>query len=450
MDLRAFLTPARFAACFLPGFLFPPHVQAFQRASLTLFADSSVNRQIIQAPVRHGKSVWHSVVVPAWFCCTHPDRKALGVSYGSSLSDTFARDVVRLCQKAAPAVGLRLDPKWTRADSFRWLDHTGGYDSVGAGGSVSGKGYHYLACDDLVKDDEAARSPNQRGTLSKWFFADLITRCEPGGKISLVMSRRHMSDLTGECLALNPELPASAKWHTVEFKAIQDDGTALWPARFPLEKLRDIQREFELAGRSYMFASLYQQNPRSDPSACEWPDDYFTSDLFYDELPPNLNERIRIVACDPSKGAQSKSGDYCAIHVIILDWSGTLWVESFLRRMTTPEVIEQLAGMIQQSGCKVATMETHGFQEQLAVDVRRLLDERHSLIQLHPFDSMENKEVRIRLALSEWLHMHRIRFKDTVGGRLTVNQLKEFPSGEHDDGPDALAMGIALIGEMLG
>lgn len=449
MNPEALLTPARFAKCFMPEFMFPPHVQQFQRASMNLFSSPRINRQIIQAPVRHGKSVWHSIIVPAWHLCAFPDKKVLGVSYGASLSDSFARDVVRLVQKAAPHVGLRLDPRWTRRDSFRFLDNLGGYDSVGAGGSVSGKGYHYLACDDLVKDDEAARSPQQRANLSKWFFSDLLTRCEPGGKISLVMSRRHMSDLSGECLALNAELPEESKWHTVEFHAIGDDGAALWPARFPIEKLRDIEREFELAGRSYMFSSLYQQNPRSDPGACEWPDSYFGSEIFYDELPPNLPVRLKVVACDPSKGAQSKAGDYCAINTIVLDWSNDLWVDCFLRRLTTPDVIDQLTATIVDSKCHQATMETHGFQEQLAIDVRLKLDAADCRTPLHPFATQENKEVRIRLALSEWLHTKRIKFRDTVGGRLCVNQLKEFPSGEHDDGPDALAMGLGLIGELL-
>jgi predicted phage terminase large subunit-like protein len=445
----AIALPAEFAHEFLPGWEFPPHVSRFQDATLELVTNAHVNRQVVEAPVRHGKSWWHSVVVPAWYCCTFPDRLVLGVSYGSNLSDTFARDVIMLIQRAAPYFGLVLDPKWTRRDSFRWYGRRGGYDSVGAGGPVSGKGYHFIACDDLVKDDEAARSPTQRATLSKWFFADLLTRTEPGAKVSLVMSRRHMSDLSGECLALNAELPPDLHWHSIKFKAIDDDGNALWPGRFSLQWLREKRTEYELRGRSYMFSSLYQQDPRADPEACEWPDSYFGPQLFYSELPPDLPVRLKIVACDPSKGAQSKSGDYCAIATMTLDRAGVLWCDVQLRRQTTPDVIDSLAATILTEKPGAAVMETHGFQEQLAIEVRKMLDAKQSIIQLHPFDSMENKEVRIRLALSEWLHRGRIRFRDTVGGRLCVAQLQEFPSGEHDDGPDVLAMGLALMGDLL-
>jgi predicted phage terminase large subunit-like protein len=449
IDPRSFATPARFASCFMDGFCFPKHVQAFQDASLALLTSPTTNRQIVEAPVRHGKSVWHSVVMPAWFCCVYPHKKALGVSYGASLSDSFSRDVVNLVKKAAPSFGLELDPKWTRVDSFKWADHGGGYDSCGAGGSVSGKGYHYLACDDLVKDDEAARSPTQRASLSKWFFADLLTRCEPEAKVSLVMSRRHPNDLSGECLALNAELPESARWHGVKFKAIGDDGSALWPERFPIEKLRDIEREFELAGRSYLFSALYQQAPRSDPGACEWPDSYFPSSMFYEQLPPDLPVRLHVIACDPSKGAASKAGDYCAIASMKLDRHGTLWCEVSLRRETTTGVIDSLTAEILSRKPNAAIIETQGFQSQLALNVRQKLDAEGCIVGLHPYESSESKEVRVRMALSEWLHRGRLRIRDTVGGRLCVSQLKEFPSGEHDDGPDALAMGLQLIGYLL-
>ncbi len=43
-----------------------------------------------------------------------------------------------------------------------------------------------------------------------------------------------------------------------------------------------------------------------------------------------------------------------------------------------------------------------------------------------------------------------MRFKsDSPGTRLLVDQLREFPSGDHDDGPDALEMALRLAAEML-
>jgi hypothetical protein len=57
--------------------------------------------------------------------------------------------------------------------------------------------------------------------------------------------------------------------------------------------------------------------------------------------------------------------------------------------------------------------------------------------------------VRIR-RLGPYLSSRRLRFKsDSPSTRLLVEQLKEFPAGDHDDGPDALEMAIRLAGELL-
>jgi hypothetical protein len=49
------------------------------------------------------------------------------------------------------------------------------------------------------------------------------------------------------------------------------------------------------------------------------------------------------------------------------------------------------------------------------------------------------------------LSQRRIRFKGgSPGARRLVEQLRDFPNGDHDDGPDALEMAIRLAGELLG
>src|SRR5262249_4747306 len=58
-----------------------------------------------------------------------------------------------------------------------------------------------------------------------------------------------------------------------------------------------------------------------------------------------------------------------------------------------------------------------------------------------------NKVVRIR-RLGVYLGRQRIRFRNTPGARLLVDQLRDFPQAERDDGPDAAELGIRYL-EML-
>lgn len=63
-------------------------------------------------------------------------------------------------------------------------------------------------------------------------------------------------------------------------------------------------------------------------------------------------------------------------------------------------------------------------------------------------DNTVNKQVRIR-RLGPWLAMHKIKFRsNSPGAKLLVQQLKDFPVGDHDDGPDALEMAVRLAIEL--
>jgi predicted phage terminase large subunit-like protein len=59
------------------------------------------------------------------------------------------------------------------------------------------------------------------------------------------------------------------------------------------------------------------------------------------------------------------------------------------------------------------------------------------------FSDGVQKEVRIR-RLTPSLVQGKLRFRRTPGTKLLVQQMREFPVGNHDDGPDALEMCFRL------
>jgi predicted phage terminase large subunit-like protein len=74
-------------------------------------------------------------------------------------------------------------------------------------------------------------------------------------------------------------------------------------------------------------------------------------------------------------------------------------------------------------------------------------DERGVAIPIYYITNTVNKIVRIR-TLTPLLAQHRLKFKrDSRGTRLLVEQLRDFPNGDHDDGPDALEMALRLTAE---
>jgi hypothetical protein len=54
-------------------------------------------------------------------------------------------------------------------------------------------------------------------------------------------------------------------------------------------------------------------------------------------------------------------------------------------------------------------------------------------------------------SLTPWLARRELRFKaNSPGARLLVEQLRDFPHADHDDGPDALEMAVRVLCEAVG
>lgn len=192
-------------------------------------------------------------------------------------------------------------------------------------------------------------------------------------------------------------------------------------------------------------------------TGAEFPGAWFPESLWFHEWPPDCIT-LRVIALDPSKGRTTttskakleKGGDYSAFVLLARDRNGTLWVEADLARRPTAQIVRdglilakrfelETYGTLDGLGC-----ESDQFQELLAdqfLDLSRKLG-----IQLPLYKMLTGgipKEVRIR-RLTPYLAHGQIRFRDTPGTRLLVQQLQSFPIADHDDGPDALEYAIRL------
>lgn len=176
----------------------------------------------------------------------------------------------------------------------------------------------------------------------------------------------------------------------------------------------------------------------------EWPAEYFPDSMWFDDWPEAL--AIRTSALDPSKGKDAKHGDYSAIVNLGRTADGTLWCEADLANNRQAERI--VADAIENQRLFRAdgfAVETNQFQELLATQIAKESRAQRIMVPIHEIDNRVNKEVRIR-RLGPYLSRRAIRFKaDSPGTRLLVEQLKEFPVAEHDDGPDALEMALRLM-----
>jgi len=420
-------------------------------ACLRLITDPTFNRVIVELPVRHGKSHYASFLLPAWFSMLFPEKSTILATHSASLSDEFGHRVRQCVATYGPSItGVELDPSF-RSRNHYLTTQGGHFRTTSPGSSIAGKGCHLLLCDDLVKDAAAAASPTARHKLSQWFHSEAMTRLEPEGKVVLVMSRRHPSDLTGSLLQMNDELPVQDRWHTIRFPAIGDDGAALWPERYPIQKLLDIKRNFDLAGESHYWWSLYQQDPRGDASMLDWPDELFTDVLVGpDAWMRNAQQLFRVLAVDPSKGVSDHVGDFCAFMDTVFDTKGHLWVDPQLHRLMMPDIEDTIINLCRQTRFHGVLVETNGAGELLCANLIAKAKAQGVYLPLYAHTSTENKIVRIRAGLTRLLKDGKIHVDSrSQGARLLLQQLREFPSSQFDDGPDALDMAKRMIDKLL-
>ena len=349
-------------------------------------------------------------------------------SWGRKARDTFAT--------SRSIHGVRLSKDVQAAANWETAKG-GGMVTAGIGGSLTGRGADLLVIDDFLKNSDDAMSLTIRDKQWDWWQSVATTRMEPGGKTIIMATRWHKDDLIGRLL--NEADRGGTPVRQITFKAIGEDGSALWPARFPIETLQAIKRGKE----RYWWEAMYQQNPTRHTRAT-WPEAYFEG-IWAERWPESFE--VGAVALDPSKGKEK--GDYSGL-VFVGASGGKYWVDASIERRPPTTMIRDTLKMATAYRADAIGIEENAWQDLLAPVCEQQAEEMGLLPPaIHTILNTTNKEVRIN-RLDPHLRAGQFRFRDTPGCRRLVDQLEEFPLAEHDDGPDALEMAVRLLRHLGG
>lgn len=332
-----------------------------------------------------------------------------------------------------------------------------------------------IVCDD-VQNDRHMESPRARELSQRWFHGTLAKAGTKRTNIINLATALHRDALALE-LARTPgwiaeTYRAIAAWpqHMElwnEWEAIYSDvadptcrdraqrfydehrtamhlgAELLWPEEEDLYTLMKMRAE----GGHSAFEREKQGSPLH-PELCEWPAEYFGDHLWFEEWPRQL--QVKVLALDPSKGSDARRGDYSALVVVGIDMAGLMFVEADLARRPTPQIVADGVELVRRFRPHAFGIETNQFQELLADEISSEFN-RQGVLGIAPWtiNNHVSKVVRIR-RLGPFLASKRVRFKsDSPGTRMLVEQLRDFPNSNHDDGPDALEMAIRLANGLL-
>lgn len=355
----------------------------------------------------------------------------------------FARQLIE--QYGEYYFGVYVDGNKRSKAHWKIADHGGGLYASTVGGQLTGMGADLLIIDDPVKNADEALSPTYRKRNWDWWQSTASTRLEPDAVVVFMNTRWHAEDLSGMLLEHEPD-----RWDVLSLPAIaeEDDmlgrkpGEALWPERYPIEKLLEIQKD----KTSYWFGAMYQQHP-GQYGEDSWPAAYF-DDIYCEEEDWPKTFRMSVMAMDPAMGKDKKKGDYSA-NVFVGLANGKAWIDPWLGRCAPPQFIQHAVALWVKNKPTAVSCESNGFQSLVASQWRAAADAAGLLgVDCYEHIAQGDKISRIEAALTPLLARGMLKVRKTIHGRKFVAQCKAIPNGEHDDGPDAAAQAMKVLQDM--
>ena len=252
-----------------PSFIEGAHHRKMSQ-TFNRIARGELKRVIINMGPRHSKSEMSSYFLPAWLLGLKPDLKIIQATHTGELAVRFGRKIRDLVDtedyiKVFPDVTLRADSK----AAGRWETAKGGeYFAAGVGGAITGRGADVLIIDDPHSEQDAM-SETAMDMAYEWYTSGPRQRLQPGGTIILVMTRWSKKDLTGQLLKAQALDPKADQWEVIEFPAIMPSGNPCWPEFWKIEELETIRASLPHA----KWAAQWMQEPTGGEGAIikrEW------------------------------------------------------------------------------------------------------------------------------------------------------------------------------------
>ena len=344
-----------------------------------------------------------------------------------------------------------------------------------------------IICDDL-ENLEQVREEQQREKLKLWFSGTLINAGHPGTNFVVTGNVLHYDSLLANLLdpilspgwiakkykaiekfSDHPELweqwtsifrglselkkgqtgPEAAKaYFKANSKKMLVGTQVLWPQR---EDYHNLMTMLECDGTNTFYRE--KQNEPLDPDTCIFREENFQYwDHKYEnpqQLIQSLSKNARIsAACDPSMG-KGRSGDYSAIIVVVKDKRDDVnyVIAADIARRTPDQTIEKIIEFCRIYPIARFAFEKNQFQQVMLDNLTKRARIAGVRFNSRPINSKTNKRARIE-SLETLVTQGQIVFSRRH--KILLEQLRQFPLGKHDDGPDALEMAIQAARYKLG
>lgn len=184
---------------------------------LQAIADGEINRLMVWAPPRHGKSELAIRLFSAYWLYRYPETFAAILCHSAQLAYKMSRASRDYYRASVRLDGATSMPSREAAAVSEWeTTRGGGLWATGVSGDALGKGANLLLFDDPLKGGVETSSEVIREAMHERYSSTLRPRLEPDGSIVVIQSRFHEDDLCGRLLERERQSEAPEGWTIID------------------------------------------------------------------------------------------------------------------------------------------------------------------------------------------------------------------------------------------
>jgi len=427
--------------------------------------ETPYGRLMVFMPPGAAKSIYCSVVAPAWYMGKYPGSQIILASYGTDLAKKHgAKGRIIVAQPQYQAAFGTTISKATGAKEMWALENGSEYMSGGLLSGITGNRARGVILDDPIKGRKDANSKTIRDATMEALEDDLQTRYIPGAWQVLVQTRWHDEDVAGSILPEDYDGESGAilcrdgmVWEVVNLvakieteKQAADDplgrqlGEYLWPEWFDKRHWAIYEPRVgdPNSPSARRWAALFQQRPRPDHG------NQFERDWvnWYDigQHPKYLNY---YAASDYS--VSDGEGDFTEHGIGGLDENGDLWLVDWWYGHNAPDItIFSLLTLCKRWGVRKGFDEKGMIEKAIKPQFEQMKRQSGIYLKVEYLPTIGDKVARFQsfrgLSSAGKLHIPRCPW-----GERLVDQLAVFPGKSHDDAVDVCSLFGRGLEEMV-
>ena len=418
---------------------------------------------IVKVHPRAGKSEILSQNLTAHFMGAFPDKEAMICCYNSPLAEKnskLARKIMESRQYRELYPGIELEGG---VQQWNVKGHSAMVTASGLISGITGNGYSLGMLDDYIAGRENAESQTIRDKIWDEFTSSFLTRRAPVSITIVLATQWHVDDVIGRIEdAINPAnrdkfQPDFPKFKVVSFPAMDGEGDVWveepdkphwehqkWAYLFPERFSPDFYRQQKAALGDYAFSSLYQCRPQIRGGNLFVTDRIKWHDSL-DDFPKTRYYRVWDYA-HSVKQTQKADPDWTSGTLLTytkIEGQWHLWIKDVVRmRGKSPERDNVVRAATEKDGAGVAIAVENSLDSKDSVNaMQTALSGRRTVI---PVNIRIDKVARAGYVepIFEAGHVHVLRGDWNLDW---LTEVKEFPSGKHDDQVDNFTAGYQLI-----